>query len=307
MELTAELMTQMGYALGVGVLIGLERSMGSPVRSKVAPLSTSDGERQAESSPPRSGDPPVEFLGVRTFAVLSLVGFAAALAARELPLVAPFTLAGISLLVISMYWRYTEAGVGITTEAAAIGSCALGMLCAYHHQAAGVLALLLTVLLASKGFAHQTVRKMKRVELTDTLKFLVVILIILPLLPREALDPYGVLKPYKVGLLVVLISGISFVGYFLTRILGAQKGLGLTGVLGASPPRPRSPPRCPRRPKKRPTYATSARFRPSRPTPPCSAASSSSSPFWTGRSSCSSSGRSGRWRSWPCWPRSCSG
>jgi uncharacterized membrane protein (DUF4010 family) len=73
---------------------------------------------------------------------------------------------------------------------------------------------------------------MRRVELTDTLKFLVVIFILLPLLPDEALDPYGAFNPYKVGFLVVLISGISFVGYFLTRILGARKGLGLTGVLG---------------------------------------------------------------------------
>jgi uncharacterized membrane protein (DUF4010 family) len=73
---------------------------------------------------------------------------------------------------------------------------------------------------------------MRRVELTDTLKFLVVILIVLPLLPAEALDPYGAFNPHKVGILVVLISGIGFVGYFLTRILGAQKGIGLTGVLG---------------------------------------------------------------------------
>ena len=57
-------------------------------------------------------------------------------------------------------------------------------------------------------------------------------MIVLPLLPDEALDPYEVVNPYKVGLLVILISGISFVGYFLTRLLGAQKGLGITGVLG---------------------------------------------------------------------------
>jgi uncharacterized membrane protein (DUF4010 family) len=106
------------------------------------------------------------------------------------------------------------------------------MLCYYHPHAAGVLALLVTVLLASKRFTHETIRKMRRVELTDTLKFLVIILIVLPLLPNRALDPYGAFNPYKVGLLVVLISGISFVGYFLTRILGARKGLGLTGVLG---------------------------------------------------------------------------
>jgi uncharacterized membrane protein (DUF4010 family) len=73
---------------------------------------------------------------------------------------------------------------------------------------------------------------MRRVELTDTLKFLAIILIVLPLLPNRALDPFGAFNPYKVGFLVVLISGISFVGYFLTRFLGARRGLGLTGILG---------------------------------------------------------------------------
>jgi len=95
-----------------------------------------------------------------------------------------------------------------------------------------VLALVITVVLASKRFTHQTIAKMRRVEVTDTLKFLVIILIVLPLLPNETWDPYGAFNPYKVGLLVVLISGIGFVGYFLTRILGAQRGLGLTGVVG---------------------------------------------------------------------------
>ncbi len=70
---------------------------------------------------------------------------------------------------------------------------------------------------------------MRRVELIDTLKFLVIIMIVVPLLPARALDPYGTFTPYRVGVLVVLISGISFVGYFLTRILGAERGIGLRG------------------------------------------------------------------------------
>ena len=219
--MSTELFIQMAYALGVGVLIGLERSMHQ------ASQSPAPGEASASGD----GEDP-EFVGLRTFAILSLVGFAAALASDVVPLVAPVALGGIALLVIAMYRQTTDVGAGITTEAAAIGCCGLGMLCHYHPHAAGALALLLTVLLASKRFTHDTVRRMRRVELVDTLKFGVAIVIVLPLLPDRALDPYGALNPYKVGLLVVLISGISFVGYFLTRILGTRKGLGLTGVLG---------------------------------------------------------------------------
>ncbi len=173
-----------------------------------------------------------EALGIRTFTVLSLLGFAAAVASDRFPLVAPVTIAGVCVLIIALYIRAKELGLGITTELAAITTCGLGVLCHHQPHAAGALALVLTVVLSSKRMAHETVRKMRRVELTDTLKFLIAIFIVLPLLPNKALDPYGALNPFKVGLLVVLISGISFVGYFLTRLLGAQKGLGLTGIVG---------------------------------------------------------------------------
>ncbi|MBN1946723.1 MAG: MgtC/SapB family protein [Bradymonadales bacterium] len=173
-----------------------------------------------------------EIVGVRTFTVLSLVGLAGALLAERYGLVAPVMLAAVSLLVLAMYWRVSHLGEGITTELAAIGTCGLGMLCRFNPHTAGVLAILLTAILASKRFTRKTVAKMKRMELAATLKFLAVILIVLPLLPNRPLDPYGAFNPYKVGLLVVLISGISFVGYFLTRILGAQRGLGITGILG---------------------------------------------------------------------------
>jgi uncharacterized membrane protein (DUF4010 family) len=141
-------------------------------------------------------------------------------------------LAGAVVMVVAMYFRATNQGIGITTEVAALATCALGMLSRTHHQVAGVLALVITVLLASKHFTHGIMRKVRRVELYDTLKFLAFILIVLPLLPNRTLDPYGAFNPYKVGVLVVLISGIGFAGYFLTRILGARKGLGLTGVVG---------------------------------------------------------------------------
>ena len=90
----------------------------------------------------------------------------------------------------------------------------------------------MTALLSAKRFTHNIVARMRRVEVTDTLKFLAIILIILPLMPNRTLDPYGAFNPYKVTLLVILISGIGYIGYFLTRILGARRGLGLTGLIG---------------------------------------------------------------------------
>ena len=258
MGLNVDLFVQMAYALGVGILIGLERSM-DVYTSVVAPAaadeaagepSSEDAPRLTKEAPPprddeaaptsmseRAADRRVagfdlQHLGVRTYAVLSLVGFGAALVSDELPLAGLAAMAGVVLLVVAMYHHTIKLGTGITTELAAVGTAVLGFLCHHQPHAAGVLALIMTVLLASKRFTHGTIQKMRRVELTDTLKLLVVVLIVLPLLPNRALDPWGALNPYKVGLLVVLISGIGFVGYFLTRILGAQRGLGLTGILG---------------------------------------------------------------------------
>ena len=274
MDLSTETLTEVAYALGVGVLIGLERSFGAslpdagaeaepgesespdvtgadapPVEEPSAdergghqhstdepapdePSSVADAPATESTRGEATGELGAEYIGIRTFAVLSLVGYGAALAGDQITLLPAAVLLGIALLVVGMYFRATHQGLGITTEIAAIGVCSLGMLCHSQPQAAAVIALLVTVLLASKRFTHRTVARMRRIELTDTLKFLVIILIVLPLLPNRTLDPYDAFNPYKVGLLVVLISGIGYVGYFLTRILGAQRGLALTGIIG---------------------------------------------------------------------------
>ena len=197
-----EVYIQTAYALGVGLLVGLERSLGAAAVRRECASEDAGEPGPSREEPEDTG----EFLGVRTFAGLSLTGFAAAMAGEHLPGVGPVVLAVVGILVAAMYIRVTEMGTGITTEVAAVCTCALGMLCRYEPHAAGVIALLLAVILASKRFAHSTVSKMRRVELTDTLKFLVVILILLPLLPDRALDPYGAVNPRKVGMLVVLIS-----------------------------------------------------------------------------------------------------
>lgn len=234
MGLTTDVFFQLAYALGIGLLIGLERSMDQERTERAEEPIAEGGEvdqsvGQGATVADGAGG---ELLGIRTFGVLSLFGYAASLAAEHLTLVAPVALGAAAVLVIVMYKRAASYGVGITTEAAAIAACALGMLCRHQAELAAVIALVVTTLLASKRFARMTARKVRRVELTDTLKFLVVVLIVIPLLPNRDLDPFGVFNPAMVGILVVLVSGISFVGYFLTRILGAQRGLALTGVLG---------------------------------------------------------------------------
>ena len=225
MDLPQEVFLEILYALGIGTLIGLERSI-TPRRTRKEHLP--EGSAEEDGNPEFSDT----LLGVRTFSILSLGGFMAALIGSEFPYVAPIIVAGLLFFIAAMYRFSSKDDPGITTEIAAVVCCGLGILCYIQPYAAGVLALLVTILLALKRFLNRAVTQLKRVELVDTLKFLTIILIILPLLPNKGIDPWGAFNPYKIMFLVILISGISFVGYFLTKFLGAEKGLGLTGLLG---------------------------------------------------------------------------
>lgn len=95
-----------------------------------------------------------------------------------------------------------------------------------------MITIFVAIILAVKKSAHSLIEKISEEELFDTLKFALIALVILPVLPNTTIDPFGVVNLYKIWLLVVFISGIGYVGYILTRILGAQSGTGITGVLG---------------------------------------------------------------------------
>jgi uncharacterized membrane protein (DUF4010 family) len=224
MELSPGIVLKIIYALGIGVLIGLERSLIPPFTAAVCKHTDID-----IADPPEIPD---TLLGVRTFSILSLGGFTAALIGSVFPWVAPVIVSGLVIMVVAMYFHVSKQDPGITTEIAAVTCCGLGVLCYTNPHAAGVLALLITTLLALKRFLAGALLHLHRFEFTDTLKFLAIVLIILPLLPNRALGPFDVFNPYKIMFLVILISGISFVGYFLTKFLGAEKGLGLTGLFG---------------------------------------------------------------------------
>jgi len=54
----------------------------------------------------------------------------------------------------------------------------------------------------------------------------------LPLLPNRPIDPLGLVNPFQIWLVVVLVSGIGFAGYILMKAFGASRGIKLTGILG---------------------------------------------------------------------------
>ncbi|NBQ42289.1 MAG: DUF4010 domain-containing protein, partial [Mycobacteriaceae bacterium] len=168
--------------------------------------------------------------GTRSFALLSLLG---AVSAALSPWAVVVGLLGVVALMALAYFRTSAEDPGTTTEIAAVGAFLLGAL-AYSRPAVAVaLAVIVAVLLLSKARIHRFVReKVSEIELEDAIKFFVVAFVVLPLLPDRDIGPYGVLNPAKVWLLVVLLTGIGWLGYIGVRALGPQRGLLVTGLAG---------------------------------------------------------------------------
>lgn len=220
-----DILVQIAYALGIGLVVGLEREHNS-LAEGIAPTET-PADRGVIATEGRTA------LGVRTFALLALFGWISGYAGQTWAWVPPLALVAVVVLVAAEYvvTRGTQ-GVGLTTESAALITFVLGLIVHRERALAVALALATTLLLIAKPWVHSLVIKLRRVELSATLQLLVLLAIVLPLLPSEPLDPWGALPPRKIGLFVILIAGLSYVGYILSRVVGGHRGVGLTGILG---------------------------------------------------------------------------
>jgi uncharacterized membrane protein (DUF4010 family) len=213
-------------AAGLGLFIGLEREhreMGEAAGDEAAP---------AGSTPKEPPEDMPDHLGVRTFALVALLGWLFGLLERWVPNITLVGLVVAGALIALQYVRTWREGAGITTEVAALVTFGLGLLVQQNRLLAVALALTVTLLLFAKPWVRLLVANIERRELTATLQLAIMMAIVLPVLPATPVDPWGVLPPRKLGLFVVLIAGINFVGYVLSRLFGARRGAGLSGLLG---------------------------------------------------------------------------
>jgi uncharacterized membrane protein (DUF4010 family) len=207
-----DLALRFAAALGLGLLLGIERE--------------------------RKRDAELFFGGVRTFALIALLGAVGAFMERELNqgwfIIAAFV--ALSALVIVSYATTAARGeLGITTEISAMLAFIVGALCGWQHVGvASVATVVCLLLLTFKDFLHRLARRVELADIEATLRFAVISVIILPLLPNQNFGPppLDVINPYKIWLMVVLIAGLNFLGYVLVKVLGNEHGLALTGILG---------------------------------------------------------------------------
>lgn len=204
--------------MAIGLAVGLEREHSAAAGGAA--------ESPAESGATRD----TVALGARTFALVAALGWALGFAGQTWAWLPPVGLVVVGALIAIQY--ITSADRGLTTEFAAMITFVLGLLVNVNRSLTVALALVTILLLVSKPFVWTVVSRIRRAEITATIQLAILLAIVLPILPAEPVDPWGILPPQKIGLFVVLIAGIGFVGYLLSRMFGARRGAGLTGLVG---------------------------------------------------------------------------
>jgi uncharacterized membrane protein (DUF4010 family) len=199
------LIGRLAVALGVGLVIGLER------------------ERRKGTGPSRGP------AGVRTFALTSLVGALSLGVGGESVLVAAALF--LALLTGLAYRRSADADPGLTTEMALLTTLLLGALAIRAPAVASGAGVVVAILLASRRRLHRFIRgALTEQEVHDVLLFAAAALVVLPLAPDRPVGPYGALNPRTLWRLVVLLLGIQGAGHVAVRALGARVGLPLAGL-----------------------------------------------------------------------------
>lgn len=201
MTLPHEALPALATALGVGLMIGVVRERTQAQGTTIA--------------------------GTRTHALLALLG-SIGLLLGPLPFVAAFI--AVAALNVASYQRSAEADPGLTGEVAVIATFLLGGLAARDAALAAGLGVLIATLLHAK----QPLRRLSREwirdsEVRDGLMLAAAALVVMPLLPDHAVDPWGVLKPVTVWRIVVMVMAVGMAGHLAMRAAGPRIGLPIAG------------------------------------------------------------------------------
>ena len=209
-NLSLELWQKFALTALIGLMVGLER----------------EHSQQEETA---------HFAGIRTFPLIALLGCTAALLSVEgQAWLFAIGFAAVTALVVTVYaYSVRHGNLGVTTEAVVLLVYLMGGLI-YWDQIwlAIALGIIVTVLLALRPTLHRLVARIEREDIYAALKLAVVSAVILPLLPNQTYGPLDVLNPFRVWLMVVFVSAVSFSGYIGIKLLGPRKGVGFTGLLG---------------------------------------------------------------------------
>jgi uncharacterized membrane protein (DUF4010 family) len=215
----------------VGAIIGLEREKNKLIND------------QDNTNP----------IGIRTDIIIALFGAVSAYLSQILnPAIFLINLIAVMIFLLIPYTSLViqKRKINFKTELSSLIVFILGAMTMVSHPTLPIMiAILTTMTLSMKQILHTAVNHISYNEIIDAIKFIIISCVILPFLPNESYDKnilsfifgdnipislqtLNVINPYHIWLIVVVISGIIFLGYILVRIFGKNKGLSLTGLLG---------------------------------------------------------------------------
>lgn len=200
----AILFKKFGMALAIGLLIGVER------------------EREKSGA----------FAGIRTFPLISLFGCAAAMVG-EMSVQWLFAAGLLSITALSFRAYTSDRQHGITTQVSTLIAYLLGGMVWWEYGViAAAIAVVAVLLLSAKEPMEKLARQIGHHDIIAIVQFGIITLIILPIVPNQTYGPLNVLNPYKIWVMVVLISAINLIGYAVTKIVGSKRAIELVGAVG---------------------------------------------------------------------------
>jgi uncharacterized membrane protein (DUF4010 family) len=213
MEAEFEILIKLLAALAIGLLIGIERGW--------------SGRKEEEG---------VRVAGLRTFSLLGLLGGICAIISVEMGvwfLAASFLAVSLMIVAGHVLEARTSGDLGTTTAFSMMLTFTLSAWAAlgYYNYALGT-SVVVVALLGMKPVLHKWLGNIEIEEIYAGIKLLIISVILLPLLPNRGFGPWEALNPYWIWLMVVLICGISFVGYFAIKHVGNRLGTLVTSVTG---------------------------------------------------------------------------
>lgn len=202
---------QLIVALLLGGFIGLRREMEAQSKQKTS------------------------FMGFRTMALIAMLGALSTFFPSMAYLPAVMFMGLLVLVAIAYaHGNFKMNLIGMTSEMVALTMFWIGVLVGCEQQVVAIiLAIIVGSLNAFKDELHSFAKTFSPKEWSGALQLLAISAAVLPFLPRTPIDPWGVVIPFNIWLLVVLISGIGFLGYFLSKFFGVKGGIPLTAFLGS--------------------------------------------------------------------------
>ncbi|TVZ28681.1 uncharacterized membrane protein (DUF4010 family) [Gillisia sp. Hel_I_86] len=198
-------------SLGIGLILGLEREY--------------DKLKEEQG-----------FAGIRTFPIVAIIGFILG----SLSIIYTPWLVIISAAAFLLFLSFTHFSVvqkhimtSITTNMALFATLILGVMVANHlHKKAVATAVIVVTLLSLKTTFNTFIKNITSEELFAFIKFSIIALLILPFLPNQDYGPESLLNPFEIGAIIVIVSFLNFIGYFLVKYVGSKRGILLTAILG---------------------------------------------------------------------------